>query len=103
MGKEAKSNENKTADSTETEPKSLRFSEEYGLKRSAFYNAIHTLISERAKYPAGSLMNLLYKFMANAGIGAMGRGLNLKMVYDPTTTSYVPVPAGPLTNPLYAG
>jgi len=80
-----------------------KFSEEYGLKRSAFYNAIHRLINERAKYPSGSLMNLLYKFMANAGIGAMGRGLNLKMVYDPTTTSYVPVPAGPLTNPLYAG
>ena len=41
--------------------------------------------------------------MANSGIGAMGRGLNMKMVYDPTTGAYVPVPAGPLTNPLYAG
>lgn len=79
------------------------FDEGFGFSQSAFFKAIYTLINERIKYPTGTYLNLLYKYMANAGIGAMGRGLNMKKVYDPATGSHVPVPAGPLTNPLYAG
>lgn len=74
----------------------------YGLGKSRFYSAIYLLISERAKYPAGSLMNTLYKFMANASIGAMGRGLSQKTVYDPGTGVKQVVPTGALTNPLYS-
>ena len=80
-----------------------KFDTAYGLGESRFYQVIKSLITERSKHPTGSLNNLLYKFMANAGIGAMGRGLNQKTVYDPSTGGYSTVPAGVLTNPLYAG
>lgn len=83
--------------------RSVVFDKKFGFEQSAFFRLIDELLKSRNSYEPGSYSNLLYKFIANAGIGAMGRGLSHKLVYDPGTDTQVPVPAGPLTNPLYAG
>lgn len=83
--------------------KKTEFTEKYGFEQSAFFRIIEELLQSRNSFEPGTYNNLVYKFICNAGIGAMGRGLSHKMVYDPGTESSVPVPAGPLTNPLYAG
>lgn len=68
-----------------------------------FFVVVRDVLKERLKYPKGSYMNLLYKFIANAGIGQMARGLNQKPKYDSRTNSTRIQPAGTLINPLYAG
>jgi len=70
---------------------------------SNFYLVVKELIQERVKYPKGSYMNLLYKFLANAGIGQMARGLNQKVKFDVRSNSTKPLPSGELVSPLYAG
>jgi len=72
-------------------------------EESNFYLVVKELIQERVKYPKGSYMNLLYKFLANAGIGQMARGLNQKVKFDVRTNSTKPIPSGELVSPLYAG
>jgi len=68
-----------------------------------FFIVVKSLLDERLKYPKGSYMNLLYKFIANAGIGQMARGLNQKKRYDTQTNSVKVMPSGELVSPLYAG
>ena len=68
-----------------------------------FFTVVKTLLTERLKYPKGSYMNLLYKFIANAGIGQMARGLNQKKRYDNKTNSTKVMPSGELISPLFAG
>jgi len=68
-----------------------------------FFVVVQEVLKERLKHPKGSYMNLLYKFIANAGIGQMARGLNQKPKYDSQTNSTRIQPAGALINPLYAG
>jgi len=68
-----------------------------------FFAVVKSLLDERLKYPKGSYMNLLYKFIANAGIGQMARGLNQKKRYDTQTNSTKVMPSGELVSPLYAG
>ena len=68
-----------------------------------FFTVVQDVLKERLKYPKGSYMNLLYKFIANAGIGQMARGLNQKTKYDSHTNSTRIQPPGALINPLYAG
>jgi len=68
-----------------------------------FFSVVEKVMLERIKYPKGSYMNLLYKFIANAGIGQMARGLNQKSRYDLASNSQKPIPAGELVSPLYAG
>jgi len=70
---------------------------------SNFYLVVKELLTERLKYSKGSYMNLLYKFLANAGIGQMARGLNRKPKYDSKTNSTKILPSGDLVSPLYAG
>ena len=70
---------------------------------SNFYLVVKELMTERIKYPKGSYMNLLYKFLANAGIGQMARGLNQKVRFDSKTNSTRVLPSGDLVSPLYAG
>jgi len=70
---------------------------------SNFYSTVKELMLERLKYPKGSYMNLLYKFLANAGIGQMARGLNQKVRYDSQTNSTKVLTSGDLVSPLYAG
>jgi len=70
---------------------------------SNFYLVVKELMTERIKYPKGSYMNLLYKFLANAGIGQMARGLNQKVKFDSKTNSTRVLPSGDLVSPLYAG
>ena len=70
---------------------------------SNFYSIVKELMLERLKYPKGSYMNLLYKFLANSGIGQMARGLNQKVRYDSQTNSTKILPSGDLVSPLYAG
>jgi len=72
-------------------------------EESNFYLVVKELIQERVKYPKGSYMNLLYKFLANAGIGQMARGLNQKVKFDVRSNSTKPLPSGELVSPLYAG
>jgi len=74
-----------------------------GYTQSNFFLVVQELIQERVKYPKGSYMNLLYKFLANAGIGQMARGLNQKVKFDVRTNSTKPLPSGELVSPLYAG
>jgi len=68
-----------------------------------FFSVVEKVLVERIKHPKGSYMNLLYKFIANAGIGQMARGLNQKSRYDLITNSQKPIPSGELVSPLYAG
>ena len=70
---------------------------------SHFYSVVEKVLLERIKYPKGSYMNLLYKFIANAGIGQMARGLNQKTRYDLQSNGQKPIPSGELVSPLYAG
>jgi len=71
--------------------------------QTQFYSVVEKVLCERIKYPKGSYMNLLYKFIANAGIGQMARGLNQKTRYDTQTNGQKPIPTGELVSPLYAG
>jgi len=68
-----------------------------------FFEVVQNLTLERGKYPKGTYQNLLYKFLANAGIGQMARGLNQKNIFDAETKSTRTLPAGDLISPLYAG
>jgi len=70
---------------------------------SFFFYVVQRLILERQKYPKGSYNNLLYKFIANAGIGQMARGLNQKTSFDTSTKTTRMIPPGQLISPLYAG
>jgi len=72
-------------------------------KETRFFEVVKTIMDERLKYPKGSYMNLLYKFIANAGIGQMARGLNQKARYDSNSNTTKVLPAGSLISPLYAG
>jgi len=72
-------------------------------EQTQFYLVVEKVLRERIKYPKGSYMNLLYKFIANAGIGQMARGLNQKTRYDLLSNSQKPMPSGELVSPLYAG
>jgi len=68
-----------------------------------FFEVVQKLTLERVKYPKGTYQNLLYKFLANAGIGQMARGLNQKNIFDAETKSTRTLPSGDLISPLYAG
>jgi len=68
-----------------------------------FFQVVQNVLKERIKYPKGSYMNLLYKFIANAGIGQMARGLNQKKRYDSHSNTTRVLPSGALISPLYAG
>jgi len=68
-----------------------------------FFAVVQKLTLERVKYPKGTYQNLLYKFLANAGIGQMARGLNQKNIFDAETKSTRTLPSGDLISPLYAG
>ena len=72
-------------------------------EQTQFYLVVEKVLRERIKYPKGSYMNLLYKFIANAGIGQMARGLNQKTRYDLNSNSQKPLPSGELVSPLFAG
>jgi len=71
--------------------------------KSQFFQVVQNVLKERLKYPKGSYMNLLYKFIANAGIGQMARGLNQKPKYDSRSNTTRVLPSGALISPLYAG
>jgi hypothetical protein len=64
---------------------------------------VKLLTDEREKYPKGTYYNLIYKFLANAGIGQFGRGLSRKLQYSPRSDSTVVVSGGTLSNPLLGG
>jgi len=68
-----------------------------------FFDVVQKLTLERVKYPKGTYQNLLYKFLANAGIGQMARGLNQKNIFDAESKSTRTLPSGDLISPLYAG
>jgi len=70
---------------------------------SQFFQVVQNVLKERIKHPKGSYMNLLYKFIANAGIGQMARGLNQKPKYDSHSNTTRVLPSGALISPLYAG
>jgi len=72
-------------------------------EQTQFFTVVEKVLCERIKYPKGTYMNLLYKFIANAGIGQMARGLNQKTRYDLRSNSQKAIPAGELVSPLYAG
>ena len=72
-------------------------------RKSAFHSVIKELTVKRKEYPKGTYENQLYKFLANAGIGQMARGLNQKKVFDASTRSVKKVESGVLVNPLYGG
>lgn len=90
----------KTSKGTDKKPS---FIKNEGEGETEFYGVVYELLDERLKYPKGSYMNLLYKFIANAGIGQMARGLNQKSRYDSQTNSTRIQPAGALVSPLFAG
>jgi len=70
---------------------------------SNFFKTVKRLVSERNRYEKGSYMNLLYKFLANSGIGQMARGLNRKKAFDTKTLKPEIISPGDLISPLYAG
>jgi hypothetical protein len=60
--------------------KRAKYDESHGFEAAEFFRVIDALLLKRNSYKPGTYSNLLYKFIGNAGIGAMGRGLNHKMV-----------------------
>ena len=90
----------KQLESSNTDQLNTELSEE---QATQFFIVVKKLLRERLKYPKGSYMNLLYKFIANAGIGQMARGLNQKTRYDLQSNGQKPIPSGELVSPLYAG
>jgi hypothetical protein len=73
-----------------------------GYKSTDFFGLVKTLVDERSKYPPKSYNNLLFKIIANSGIGQMSRGLSRKKSYNPSLKTTSVIPSGVLTNPLYA-
>ena len=73
------------------------------LSGSKFFDVVETLTRSRSKYPKKTYYNVLYKFIANAGIGQMARGLNQKTSFDTKSGINIVTSAGPLINPLYGG
>jgi len=90
----------KQLESSNTDQLNTELSEE---QATQFFIVVKKLLRERLKYPKGSYMNLLYKFIANAGIGQMARGLNQKKRYDTQSNSTKVMPSGELISPLFAG
>ena len=76
---------------------------EKGRTVTPFLTVVEELTTKRNSFAKKTYYNLLYKYIANAGIGQMARGLSQKKAFDTETESTVVVPSGPLTNPLYAG
>lgn len=72
-------------------------------KGTKFFKVVKILTIMRSKYPKKTYLNLLYKFIANAGIGQMARGLSQKPIYNAQINSTQTLKAGELTSPLYAG
>ena len=70
---------------------------------SRFFDVVETLTRRRSEYPKKTYYNVLYKFIANAGIGQMARGLNQKTSFDTKSGTNIVTSAGPLINPLYGG
>lgn len=83
--------------------KKIAFDDGHGFTKQDFYRLVKSLTLEREKYPKGTYYNLVYKFLANAGIGQFGRGLSRKTQYSPKLDSTVVVGGGPLSNPLLGG
>jgi len=100
---EQNENEDENENLKELKRKLERNSEAGEIEQTQFFSVVEKVLSERIKYPKGSYMNLLYKFIANAGIGQMARGLNQKTRYDLRSNSQKPIPSGELVSPLYAG
>jgi len=88
---------------TKPKPKPKKSEESNRNYGSQFFKTTRKLVEERLKYPKGSYMNQLYKFISNAGIGQMARGLNQKKVFDTETCKTKVIPPGELISPLYAG
>ena len=83
--------------------KKIIFDGTHGFSEQSFYRLVKHLTLERAKFPKGSYYNLLFKLLANAGIGQFGRGLSRKLQYAPKLDSTAIVGGGPLSNPLLGG
>jgi hypothetical protein len=75
---------------------------QFKFAKTDFFKLVSFLIEERKKFPSKSYKNLLYKLIANSGIGQMSRGLSRKKSYNPSLRATSVIPSGPLTNPLYA-
>ena len=80
-----------------------KVNDNYTLSGSKFFDVVETLTRSRSKYPKKTYYNVLYKFIANAGIGQMARGLNQKTSFDTKSGINIVTSAGPLINPLYGG
>jgi hypothetical protein len=72
-------------------------------KGTNFFKVVKILTNKRLEHPKKTYLNLLYKFIANAGIGQMARGLSQKNAFDTNTNSNQVLKPGELVNPLYAG
>jgi len=79
------------------------FLETHGFERSDFFLLMELFTKERSKHAKKTYNNVLYKFLANSGIGQLARGLARKETFNPAANMSTVIPSGTLTNPLYAG
>lgn len=81
----------------------LPFDGSHGFDKTRFFETVKYFTDQRKQHSKGTYQNALYKFLANAGIGQMTRGLSNKLTFETATGMNLPIPHGILTNPLYAG
>ena len=72
-----------------------------GAPRLAFADYLNGLVLERAKHPAGSLENLLFKEASNSLYGKLAQGSKIRRVRD-LEGEYNDLPESSVTNVLYA-
>lgn len=67
-----------------------------------FFDLVREWVTSRKKFQKGTYKNEFFKFMANSGIGQMGRGLGGKQVMD-INQYRINIPSSELSSPVYAG
>lgn len=67
-----------------------------------FYEVIKVLQSNRAKYPKGTINNLLYKELGNSIYGLVVRGISNKRKFDIRSKQTVRMEGNDLSNPIIA-
>jgi len=67
-----------------------------------FKNVVFNLLTERSKYPKGTINNLLFKEKANSIYGLTVKGMSNKMKYDVKLGKTVRMESSDISNPILA-
>jgi hypothetical protein len=67
-----------------------------------FKSVVFNLLTERSKYPKGTINNLLFKEKANSIYGLTVKGISNKMKYDIKMGKTVRMESSDISNPILA-